>query len=51
MSHLETLCVAEARNAIEGLSANPDRKYAYEIAWRRLEDRFGDLTAFIRTVK
>ena len=50
LSHLEALCVGEARNVIEGLSANPNRKYAYEMAWRRLEDRFGDPTALIRKV-
>jgi len=51
LSHLEALCVGEARNVIEGLSANPNRKYAYEMAWRRLEDRFGDPTALIRKVQ
>jgi len=34
-----------------GLSANPDKKYAYEMVWRRLEDRFGNPTALIRKVQ
>jgi len=51
MSHLEALYIDEAKCAIEGLFAHPDRARAYEMAWERLVDRFGNTTALMNKVR
>jgi len=51
MSHLEALCIGEAKCAIEGLFAHPVRVRAYEMEWQRSDDRFGNSTALMTKVR
>ena len=51
MSFLENLCVGQAQKVIAGLSCLENRKMAYEMAWTRLEKRFGNPRKLLTLVK
>ena len=51
MSFLENLCVGQAQEVILGLSCLEIRKMAYEMAWTRLEKRFGNPRKLLTLVK
>ena len=44
MSFLEESCIGKAFEIISGLSSFDDRKHAYQLAWERLDRRFGNQT-------
>ena len=45
MSFLEESCIGKAFEIISGLSCFDDRKHAYQLAWERLDRRFGNQTS------
>ena len=51
MTYLQNLCVVEADRAIRGLGGHTDRTLAYETAWRRLDERFGNHNLLVSRVR
>ena len=51
MTYLQNLCVGEAGRAIRGLGGHTDRTLAYETAWRRLDERFGNHNLLVSRVR
>ena len=51
MSFLEESCIGKAFEIISGLSCFDDRKHAYQLAWERLDRRFGNQTKLMSQIK
>ena len=51
MSLLESLCSGKAQEVIAGLSCLENRRMAYELAWSRLDKRFGNPRKLLALVK
>ena len=51
MSFLEESCFGKAFKIISGLSCFDDRKHAYELAWKRLDRRFGNQRKLMSRIK